>query len=157
MTTLDEISKKLDEILEQLKILNWDEDYWEMVPGIQNDVPIVLQPGEKKDIVRIQDENGFITGFVVTSNSPFLEVTFDVDGEKTKATIVELNQVGLTSFNPRMPWVTKYDDVNNIYEVCYTPLPFKFYHDRVIVTVKNPSTAPITFSYKFWTRQRKRR
>ena len=157
MTSLDDIAKRLDEIIKQLKILNWDEEYWETVPATKNDVPITLEPGNSIDIVKINNEDGYITGFVVTSDSPYLEVTFTVDDDETKASIIELNQVGLTSFNPRMPWLTKYDDTNKIYEVCYTPLPFKFYHDSVLITAKNIGTEPLSFSFKFWTRQRRKR
>lgn len=144
----------LKEILYQLKVLNLDKDVWDQVPR-DIDSWIKLPQGQRTKILDL-NEQGILSGFIFWSNNPNVKITIYMDDQKIDTTITELYTAGLTSFNPRIPWVSKYDTQNNLYEVVFTPVPYSHYFEHLRVFVEAPSDSPVAFRYSLYRFVRKR-
>jgi len=148
MASLDEISRKLDEIIYLLKESNMSPEIWNMVPrDIDNWVS--LAPGQKMILLELKEE-GKLSGFIFLANNPNITVRIWMDDQKIDTSIAELYSAGLTSFNPRIPWVSKFDTQNNLYEVVFTPIPWSPYFEKLRVEVEAPKDSPVAFKYSLY-------
>ena len=148
MATLDEISRKLDEIISLLKESNMSPEIWDMVPR-DIDNWITLAPGQKQTLLKFQEE-GRLSGFIFLANNPNITVCIWIDEQKIDTSIAELYSAGLNSFNPRIPWVSKFDTQNNLYEVVFTPIPWSPYFEKLRVEAEAPKDSPVAFKYSLY-------
>jgi len=155
MATLDDVAKKLDEVIYLLKEQNMSPEIWDMTPR-DIDTYITLPPGQKLTILELKEE-GRLSGFIFLSNNPNIVVRIWMDDQKIDTSIAELYNAGLTSFNPRIPWVSKFDTQNNLYEVVFTPIPWSPYFEKLRVEVEAPKDSPVAFKYSLYRFVKKRR
>ena len=148
MASLDDVAKKLDEIIYLLKEQNMSPEVWDMTPRDINNW-ISLASGQKLTILELKEE-GRLCGFIFLANNPNITVRIWIDEQKIDTSIAELYNAGLTSFNPRIPWVSKFDTQNNIYEVVFTPIPWSPYFEKLRVEVEAPKESPVAFKYSLY-------
>jgi len=155
MASLDDVAKKLDEIIYLLKESNMSPEIWDMVPR-DIDAWITLAPRQKMTLLELKEE-GRLSGFIFLSNNPNIVVRIWMDDQKLDTSIAELYSAGLTNFNPRTPWVSKFDPENNLYEVVFTPIPWSPYFEKLRVEVEAPKDSPVAFKYSLYRFVKKRR
>lgn len=149
----------LSDLIEELRKLNRSlnlllaygtvsPDYWELLL-IDVDSPVIVPAGEKKVIVD-EHEFGRLFSIVVNVNNKNTEVEVRIDDTVAKQTVQGLYNAGMTSFNPSTFWLSKWDEINDVYVACFTPIPWRDYFSHVKVTVYAPSDSAVSFTYSVY-------
>lgn len=148
LQTLESLLQTLKGVEHQLKILNLDEEVAEL-KVIDVDQKDVVRRGEYKTLLNVQ-ERGFVIAIAATTNNKnaLLEVT--IDGMKMMGTVRDLYEIGLIGFNPTTFYLTRYDEVDNIYCAWYTPIPMRKYFGRIRFTVYAPMDSDVIYSYSIY-------
>ena len=144
------------QILQELRKLNRTLDlllaystvspkHWELLL-VDVDTPVVIPAGTSKVIVD-EKEFGRLFAILVTVNNRDTEVEVRIDDTVAKQSVQGLYNAGMTTFNPSTFWLSKYDEVNDVYVAAFTPIPWRDYFNHVKVTVYAPSDSPVSLTY----------
>jgi hypothetical protein len=95
------------------------------------DAPFTVPKGTEK-LIEKAEKDGWLVSAMCSLNDPYAEfvvVSYHpyAGHIRTSMRPYALKEAGLTSPNPTGIWCSRYDDVNRIYVVCFTPanwLPF---------------------------------
>jgi len=93
------------------------------------DVPIVLPTGRFKTLFEERREGYFVMLHIQT-NRPDVKFNLYIDDFVIKTTPEELYEFGLIGYNPRTFWLSKYDTVDNVFHVWFTPMPYQHFFTR---------------------------
>ena len=140
---MEEVLKELREIKELLK-QSFINPSWEF--RIKKSEEYTIRRGRSESIF-LEKGIGAVAYILATLNSPNAIVEFKLDQDYVRSSIQELYASGLTSWNPSMFWIVKYDSNYNIYIVALTPSYPRYYYGRVEVLIHAPPDEDVSLSY----------
>lgn len=90
-------------------------------------------------------KKGYLIDASCIVNSPYVRVIQNFWGQELSYDIYTIYAIaGVTIPNNAANYSPKYDVINNIYSLIYTPRPYKYYNDNAYIKVIAPSIDPTT-------------
>lgn len=126
---------------------NWSvSQFLQSLPGKSN---MQVIPGETVNILSEEDSVGTLVAVSLTADSPYLSATVEVKSPSNTWLTIRwdsydsFNYLGLTTPNPVSPYVSKWDQTNNIFTSIWTPDPGLFgFHNGIRASIENPQLNP---------------
>jgi hypothetical protein len=110
------------------------------------DIATVLQPGETRSICDLR-KHGYVVWGGVTHSNPLLSCTIKLEtGTEEYANTFTCNDLFLANLVAPTPsgwWVSRYDVLNGVFSVMFTPSQWWPFYRRLNVFLTNPTAAPI--------------
>ena len=110
------------------------------------DITTVLQPGEVRAICDLRRHGFVLWGGVIHSN-PLLSCTIGLETGtelyQSSFTANDLILANLVAPTPSGWWCSRYDVLNAVFSVMFTPAQWWPFYRRLNVTLTNPTAAPI--------------
>jgi len=144
MSLNEEILKELRDLKKLLK-QSFINQYWGYVIR-KSEGYITIPAGTSKTILH-EKGTAMVLYILAILNNPEAIVEFKHNGESVKSSINELYSCGLTSYNPSMFWLAKYDTTNSIYIALFTPSPPRYIHGDVRFIINAPESSDVRLKY----------
>jgi len=93
-----------------------------------------IPAGKKETIIDISGNKVIAMGYGQCSDKNAV-VEFLVDGTTYSTTAEEAYNMGIDDANPVMPFVTKYDPIDDIYALMWTPVSGQYVRERFQVNI----------------------
>ncbi|RLI92001.1 MAG: hypothetical protein DRO95_03170 [Candidatus Altiarchaeales archaeon] len=93
-----------------------------------------IPAGKKETIIDISGNKVIAMGYGQCSDKNAV-VEFLVDGTTYSTTAEEAYNMGIDDANPVMPFVTKYDPIDDIYALMWTPVGGQYVRERFQVNI----------------------
>ena len=142
---LSEMVVLLRELVKQVKIMNLDPEYWEILV-LDVERPTVIPRGTTKYLFDFK-ERGKLVAISFLSSSKDVKIEIDIDGNKFGGTPEQLYNAGLIGYNPTTFWLSRYDTAESKYNIWFTPSPPRDYHGWISFKMQAPPTEDVVFTY----------
>jgi len=136
----------LKELIKQIKIMNMDPEYWELVMSVQ-DVPTTVIAGDLRVLQEEYERGKLIAlGIFLDNKDTTIEMRFD-DELFLRRTVEEIYDSGVVGYNPTTFWIAKYDTTNNSYAIWLTPALPKDYFGSFKCQIIAPPLSNVSYMY----------
>jgi len=91
------------------------------------------------------DKAGWLVDFSIASTSPLIAIEHNFWGQKLSYNLYQAYTLGNSLYpNNAVQWFTKYDTVNSVYTMFYTPRPYDYYTNIMYIDIKNETGSDIS-------------